>query len=67
MERRLALVMAVAMLTMMFTLQFMDANIMFIMVLININFLEWSICRGLLLGEEGKSEADMDEARNILK
>ncbi len=66
MDRKLALDMAVAKLTVILTLQFMAANITFIIVLIAIIFLDRRICNRLSVGEVGKSESDVAEARIII-
>lgn len=55
MERKLALAMAVAMLTVIFRLQLMDTNITFIMVLMAMIFLDQRICSRLSHGADGKS------------
>lgn len=58
--------MVVAKLTVILTLQFMVANITFIIVLIAIIFLDQSICKRLPIGEEENSESDAAEAQIIM-
>ncbi len=66
MERRLALATVVAKLTVMLTLQLMEASKTFIIVQIAIIFFDRRICSKLSLGLDVKSTSDLDEALMII-
>ncbi len=65
-ERKFALAMAVARLTDMFTLQFTEASITFIIVRMVMTFLERRTWSRLSLGVLGKSVSDEEEAFMIM-
>lgn len=66
MDRRFALAIAVAMLTVIFMLQLIDANMTFIIVLIAMIFFGRRSCSRLSLGEVKKSASEIEEALIIM-